>query len=316
MALEVSRDLQPFGKSLRDAGDFFLKYLREAHKSITVEALVTEALAMQKRINRSQDHQNDLKGRLGHFCEKFGTLPVRTVQTKEIEEWLHALRLAPQSFNNYRARVSSLFGYGVKCGYLDRNPVSAIDKMKSVDQAPGIFTVDELRLLLEKAPAELLPMFAIGAFAGLRTAEVVRLEWSDVDLRRGHINIAATKSKTARRRLITMAPNLRAWLAPYASHTGRLWTKHRDNYHFVVTHFWKAAGLAEWPHNVLRHSFASYHLAKHQDAPRLALDMGHVSPHMIFSNYREIVTPEEAEQYWQIFPPAPAENVVPMAQAS
>ena len=24
---------------------------------------------------------------------------------------------------------------------------------------------------------------------------------------------------------------------------------------------------------------------------------------MIFSNYREIVTPEEAERYWQIFPP-------------
>jgi hypothetical protein len=31
--------------------------------------------------------------------------------------------------------------------------------------------------------------------------------------------------------------------------------------------------------------------------------MGHVSPHIIFSNYREIVTPEEAERYWQIFPP-------------
>ena len=88
---------------------------------------MTEALAMQKRLNRSQDHQNDLKGRLGHFAEKFGASPVRTVQTKEIEEWLHALRLAPQSFNNYRARVSSLFGYGVKRGYLERNPVSAID---------------------------------------------------------------------------------------------------------------------------------------------------------------------------------------------
>jgi hypothetical protein len=48
------------------------------------------------------------------------------------------------------------------------------------------------------------------------------------------------------------------------------------------------------------HSFASYHLAKDQDAPRLAVDMGHVNPHMIFSNYRENMTPEEAERYWQI----------------
>ena len=42
--------------------------------------------------------------------------------------------------------------------------------------------------------------------------------------------------------------------------------------------------------------------------------MGHVTPHMIFNHYREIVTPEEAERYWNIFPPKPAENIVPMAQ--
>ena len=48
----------------------------------------------------------------------------------------------------------------------------------------------------------------------------------------------------------------------------------------------------------------------------MVLDMGHVSPQMIFSNYHEIVTPQEADRYWQIFPPAAAKNVVPMAQAS
>jgi hypothetical protein len=47
--------------------------------------------------------------------------------------------------------------------------------------------------------------------------------------------------------------------------------------------------------------------------PRLALDVGHVNPH---TNYRQIVPPDEAERYWQIFPTTPAENVVPMTQAS
>jgi len=55
MALEVSRDLQTFEKTLSYAGDFYLEYLLEAHKSITVESLVTDAHAMQKRLNRSQD---------------------------------------------------------------------------------------------------------------------------------------------------------------------------------------------------------------------------------------------------------------------
>jgi hypothetical protein len=30
---------------------------------------------------------------------------------------------------------------------------------------------------------------------------------------------------------------------------------------------------------------------------------------------RESVTPEEVERYWQILPPAQAENIVPIAQA-
>jgi integrase len=59
---------------------------------------------------------------------------------------------------------------------------------------------------------------------------------------------------------------------------------------------------------------ASYHLARHQNAPQLALEMGHTTPRMTFDNYREIVTPEEADRFWNIVPPAPAANVVPMAR--
>jgi hypothetical protein len=44
--------------------------------------------------------------------------------------------------------------------------------------------------------------------------------------------------------------------------------------------------------------------------------MGPIMPPMIFNLYREIVTPEEAERYLEILPPAQAENVVQMASAS
>ena len=35
----------------------------------------------------------------------------------------------------------------------------------------------------------------------------------------------------------------------------------------------KNAKIASWPHNALRHSFASYHLAFHQNAAQTALDL-------------------------------------------
>lgn len=69
-------------------------------------------------------------------------------------------------------------------------------------------------------------------------------------------------------------------------------------------------GLARWPKNGLRHSFASYRLAAIHDAPRVAAELGHSTPHMLYSTYRELVLPEEAERYWKIVPSEAARNIV------
>jgi integrase len=312
MALESAEKLKPFGKSLQDAVDFYVRHLQEAEASISVSALIEEYLAMQTRLKRSQVHLEDLRQRLGRFKEEFEKRPLRTITTQEFESWLHDLNLSAQSINNYRSRVAALFAYAEKRRYVERNPVSPIEKFKLVDEAPQIFTPDQIQCLLEKSPLDLLPCIAIGGFAGLRSAEILRLEWNNIDLKRGFINVSASKSKTAKRRLIPIAPNLAEWLKPYAKYEGKLYPYSRRWYHFNLDELRKSVGLTEWPNNGLRHSFASYHLAKHQNAPQLALDMGHTTPRMIFDNYREVVTPEEAERYWYIRPGPTTANVIPM----
>jgi hypothetical protein len=73
----------------------------------------------------------------------------------------------------------------------------------------------------------------------------------------------------------------------------------------------KAAGLARWPNNGLPHSFASYRLAACHNAPHVASELGHTSPQMLYSTYRELVLPEEAERYWKVVPQSgEATNVV------
>jgi len=72
----------------------------------------------------------------------------------------------------------------------------------------------------------------------------------------------------------------------------------------------KTAALTRWPHNGLRHSYASYRLAAIHDAPRVASQLGHTSTQMLYSTYRELVLPEEAERYWKLIPATMAENVL------
>ena len=63
----------------------------------------------------------------------------------------------------------------------------------------------------------------------------------------------------------------------------------------------KQAGLYAWPRNALRHSFISYALAIVNDENRIALESGN-TPYVIHTNYRALVTREEAERFWNIRP--------------
>jgi len=319
-ALRISRELEPFGKTLNDAGQFYLKYLHDSQRSITVRALADEYLRTKSTKNLSVVHLRDLRNRFAVFCETFGDEIVRTLTPKQIEHWLNGLKLSNQSIKNFRSRIGGLFAYGVKREYLDRNPILAIDSPKIVGGAIEILSVDQLRNLLNAAAADMLPLIAIGAFAGVRSAELVRLEWNDLDIPRGFVTVQARRAKTTRRRTIRMEPCLQAWLSPFIGKTGRIFDNNAaelaERFNQKLSAIASEAGIERWPNNGLRHSFASYHCAKYQDAEKLRGDMGHTSAKLIFSTYRELVHPDEAERYFAIFPPAQAENVVPMAQAS
>ena len=160
---------------------------------------------------------------------------------------------------------------------------------------------------------------ALGAFAGLRSAEIERLEWADVDQARGHITISAAKAKTASRRIVPLLPNLAAWLAPYAKKTGPVWKgKHCEFYEAQQA---TAAATASndkppvtWKTNALRHSFISYRVADIQNVAQVALEAGN-SPQMIFSNYRELVAPADAAT-WFAIAPQQAANVVTLKAAA
>jgi integrase len=178
-------------------------------------------------------------------------------------------------------------------------------RVREVANDVGILAPKEIQGLLRIASNETRPYWAIGAFAGLRAAEIERLTWADVNLERGWIKVGAKQSKTASKRLVDIQPNLAEWLRPYAGHKGYVAPANLRKKLLEDRSRATAAGVLTrgWPSNALRHSFASYWLAEFNDAAKLALQLGHTGPALIFQLYREVVTPEEAHDYWSIFPP-------------
>jgi integrase len=309
--ITARKKLAEYGDTINEAVKFRVDYFERVRRSgIRVAQLAEEVLAAKQRDGRAPMYLADLRKRLARFCADFGNRPIAAITIEELDNWLRDLPLSPKSRANFRANIGVLFSYAANRRIIDFNPITHTAKPKLPDNPPEIFAVDELRGLLEgaqRAETDVVPMLAIGAFAGLREAEIQRLDWNEIDFARGHIEVKAAKAKSARRRIIPIQPNLAAWLQPHSGMTGRVVPAGARR---KLARVREAAKLTRWPNNGLRHSFASYRLAAAHDAPRVAHELGHTSPQMLYSTYRELVLPTEAERYWTILPTEETANVV------
>jgi integrase len=308
----AARDkLAEYGKTISDAVTFFVDHLERVRRcKITVAQLADEVLEVKRKDGRSAKYIDMLRLYFKRFRQEFGERLIADITVEELDTWLRDLPGSPKTRADYRANIGVLFSHAAQRRMIDFNPVAFTARPKLIDRPPEIFTVDDLTTLLQAAEGSepsVLPMLAIGAFAGLRDAEIKRLDWNEVDVARGHIEVKAAKAKSARRRIVPIQPNLAAWLRPYTGFTGPVVPEGARG---KLERARKAACLARWPKNGLRHSYSSYRLALIHDAPRVASELGHTTPQLLYNTYRELVLPEEAERYWEIEPVAESKNVV------
>jgi integrase len=289
------------GFSLTAAIEDYATRMRLLADSVAVLRAVEEMLELREAEGRSKAHLTDLKHRLMRFANTHKGRLVASFTTRDIDTWLMSLKGGPQSKTNFRRAVHNLFSWCVARGYATSNPVTQAAKVKIPPRTIGVLSVSEARRLLMACHACLLPAVAIGMFAGLRREEIARLDWREINLDGGHIEVAASKSKTAQRRLVEISDNLREWLAPHRQLSG-LVSPTRTPYRWRFNEAVKAAGIERWPRNALRHTFASCHLAYYQDAAKTALQLGHTESRTLFAHYRELVKSRDAAQFWAIVP--------------
>lgn len=278
------------------------KFYAARHKQIThkpVAEVVAELLTVKEARHSSPRYLSDLNYRLGRFATDFRK-NCCDVTTAQIQAWFDGLNLSPQSYKNFRTVVHLFFGFAVARGYAADNPVAGVERLKVRAGEAEFYTPTEIRGLLAAAASSFLPCLAIGAFAGLRSAEIERLEWADVDLAERLITIGAKKSKTASRRIVPIHENLATWLIPYATQSGMIWRGTHEGFNGAQQTTAKAAGM-KWKKNALRHSYASYRFAQTADAGRVAGELGN-SAAVVHRHYRELVKPAEAEKWFAVKP--------------
>jgi integrase len=292
--------------------------------------VVKSYLLSMEKAGASGRYLQDLKHRLEGRAAKHFRGYIDTIPSSELSAWIDSLKIAHRTRANFRGALLSLFTYAKQNGHLARDRQTEAELLPSrsrlnsakAKKPVSIYTPTEIAKILHSAPEHLRPLFALGAFAGLRSAEIFDLKWGDINKR--HIVVEAAGNKNAARRLVPVQTALTAWLATCKrgeddAELCARWS-HESTFTATMSQAVRDAGV-EPVANGLRHSFISYRVAKIKDVQEVALEAGN-SPQMIFSNYRDVktregklVTPALAAAWFKALPSS-ASNVLPFAKAS
>lgn len=116
-------------------------------------------------------------------------------------------------------------------------------------------TRDEYAKLLEVAHPDLRPIIIFAVGTGLRRENILRLDWSDVDL---NAQIARVKVKGNKRHVVELRGETLAVLTSMPHRTGRVFSV--EGFRYRWDRAVKEAGLRDFRFHDLRHTFASWAL--------------------------------------------------------
>jgi len=290
--------------SIMEAAKFYDRHGRSVLKSGTLQEILDAMLAALEADKRGDYHRRDIKRMVGKFVGHFNC-PISEISNGAINEWLRGLDGAGRTRDNYRDAVHNFFGFAQAEGFLPKELPHAARDAKRVNDVGAdneVFTVEEAEKLLHGAPERLIPPLALKLFSGLRTEEMLLIRWEDIKFDQNVIFLTKDITKTKKRRLPPLLPNLKQWLLPYAQNTGII-SERWSSAHTLSKSWTRRAeqvGVA-YKKNAMRNSYVSYRLAVVKDIAQVALESGN-SPGVIQENYLELVTEPEARRWFSIVP--------------
>ena len=301
-ALRAHDLLSPHDVNITECAKYYLAHVVAYRSAPTVSVIVERLIASAEKNARRTRTIKDLKHRLNRFAKAFPAARLCDIGLEEITVWITNEKWTARTAGNYLTKVSQLFKYAMRHSWAEKNPVKSIERPAMDEKEPGILTVEQAGTLLAKANGfGLLPYVAIGLFAGVRSAELGRLDWKDIKFEDRSIIIGSRAAKKRSRRVLHMEDALLAWLGTAACKaSGPIVnaSKFRD----AIDELRVAAGVQNWPHNGLRHSFASYHLAYYGDSHKTAEVLGHDGTKILHTHYKALVLKKDAEQFWKLRP--------------
>ena len=161
------------------------------------EDLIEQYLRYLQRRNRSPETIRAYTTVLRGWEESAGSPLDATVEDAE-RWWDDLATFAPATQARSLTAVRSFYKWAIRYDHIIQDPTRRLDPPTLAKGAPRYITRAQLDTLLDGLEPDLRRAVALGAWAGLRVAEVAALDWSDVDVEMRRIHVRHGKGNKSR----------------------------------------------------------------------------------------------------------------------
>ena len=280
--------------TLSEACEYFMRFNKLSGVNKTISTLIKEFLdEKDKQHMRGEDGAsertvNDYKHRLGLVNDEFGNLKIDELREETFINWTDSRGDARGLIRN----VKVMFSFAVEKKYLPENPMkkktpkSTIDKPSVLDDKhwrslvlTALATQDQ-KVSKRGEPIDMLAYVTLGLWCGLRPeAELKRLDWSDVNIDDGLVNIH-DDWKVKIGRLVTIPDCAKELLKQCIRQKGPIINQKnfRRRWHWLRQ---TADVMSAWDSDIMRHTFASMHYGYFGSKNKVVNELGHCNKSML-----------------------------------
>lgn len=183
-------------------------------------------------------------------------------------------RRAPVSLAGEQSHLRAFYRWAMRRGLVDHNPADWLDSIRQTSPLANPVREGDLARVMRDAPEDMRRMLALGSMAGLRSAEIAHVKWSDVDPESGLLWVR--EGKGGKDRSVPLSGGLLAELGQPGRGPiiGREMTPQAVS--LAIGRYLKRRGLNSSAHK-LRARYATRFLTATGDLAATARVMGHSS---------------------------------------
>ena len=284
---------------------------------VVSDATVGEMLTVFIDLAEKTKEASTVRGYRGvmkaHLVPQFGDIRVRDLTPQMLRSWIASLQLTAKTVRNILTPLRLVLEQAVNDDIIDKNPLDKVILSQLLDKKTSQSTfevdplsLDEINLLLSKATGQVKNLFQFALFSGLRTSELIALQWGDIDWQEGEVKVQravvermekTTKTEAGIRSVVLLPLALEALKAQKAytylhsdivfhnPKKGQPWLTDKQIRESAWKPLLKRCGIRYRNPYQTRHTYASFLISQGENLWWIATQMGHVNTEMILKHY-------------------------------